>query len=233
MGNNPYDPNSTDDSPEVLPLDVLMKDAINAALLNVHTWLPAKVVKIKGNQRADIQPLLQRQYITGDVVDLPVIQDALVHMPMGKNWYVKLPFDVGDDGIALFCERSLDKWSVNGGLVNPEDSRHHTLSDVVFIPGLVPFSGQTTDATTDMIFKNGDAVFKMKRSGKFQIKNNSNELIDVLDQITHEVKDLANTLSNDTVNTIFGPVPLNSFVIYANIEINLALLITKLESLKG
>ena len=30
---------------------------------------------------------------------------------------------IGDTGIALFCERSLDVWGVQGGLVDPKDAR--------------------------------------------------------------------------------------------------------------
>jgi len=50
------------------------------------------------------------------------------------------PVAVGDTGLLVFCDGSLDVWLSKGGLVDPLDDRHHALSDAVFIPGLRPFS---------------------------------------------------------------------------------------------
>lgn len=65
---------------------------------------------------------------------------------------------------------------------------------------------------------NGDASIQVFPDGKFQIKNGSNELIDLLQQ-------LADTLSTDTVNTP-SPQPLNAASTYATIA-------SELDTLKG
>jgi hypothetical protein len=51
-----------------------------------------------------------------------------------------LPVSVGDTGLLVFADGSLDVWLARGGVVDPLDDRHHALSDAVFIPGLRPFS---------------------------------------------------------------------------------------------
>lgn len=174
---NPYDPNKQDLEPQTLPIDEVFKRAINTALLRMHTWLPAKVVALRGPQKVDIQPLLQTRYVTNQVVTLPPIQNVMVVMTMGADYSIKVPVAVGDTGIALFCERSLDVWSVSGGVVDPADTRHHDMTDAVFIPGLYPFAAQLTDQTTDLVITNGDAQFRVQKDGKFAVKNKSQELI--------------------------------------------------------
>lgn len=51
-----------------------------------------------------------------------------------------LPVAVGDTGLLIFSDRSLDVWLATGGIVDPGDDRRHALSDAVFVPGLRPFS---------------------------------------------------------------------------------------------
>jgi hypothetical protein len=230
---DPYDPNSQDYTPETLPLDQVIKNAIEAAFVEKHVWMPAQVVNVIGNQKVDIQILLKSRYYDGTVVTLPPIQSVMVAMPMGADYSIKLPVAVGDTGIALFCDRSLDVWSVQGGLVDPQDARNHDISDAIFIPGLYPFNQQTQDNTTDLVVTNGNAQLKVQKAGTFIAKNNQNELMDLLVQITDQAQLLSATLSTDTVNTLMGPQQLNAFLQYQQIENTLQTLLAKLTTLKG
>lgn len=231
---NPYDPNTQDQTPETPPLDEVLRRAISVAIMKLRVHLPGQIVKIRGPQQVDVQPLLQTRYTNGQVVNLPVIQNVMVQMPFGKNYSIKLPIAVGDTGSLLFCDRSLDVWSQGtGAIVDPQDSRNHALQDAVFIPGLVPFPNQLTDDSTDLIITAGKAVQKFQQGGTFVLSNGENELIDLLDQITQQLKTLATTLSTDTVNTIFGPMQLNAFSTYQQIEQAVDELDQKLQTLKG
>jgi len=69
------------------------------------------------------------------------------------------------------------------------------------------------------------------RTNKWKLQGESDELMDILTDITKQLKTLADTLSNDTTNTIFGPMKLNSFATYTTIKSNVQALITKLEGL--
>jgi hypothetical protein len=51
-----------------------------------------------------------------------------------------MPISVGDPGLLVFADGSLDVWLSHGGLVDPLNDRHHALSDAVFIPGLRSFN---------------------------------------------------------------------------------------------
>ncbi len=198
---NPYNPFTDNFENETPTHDQVIDGAIESKLYDLHTWLPAKIVKVKGNQKVDIQPLLKRKYKDGTLVLLPVIQDVPVYMPRGAAFYIKLPVAVGDTGIALFSERSLDVWKVQGGTVDPQDPRRHDISDAVFLPGLYPFNNQIAGAAADMVLKNGSLTMTLKPTGKIQIANTNNELISILSE-------LLDTLKNNTYTlTQLGPQP--------------------------
>ncbi len=222
---NPYDPNSPDFQPETLPLDEIIRQAISDSTRKLRVWLPAQVTVVRGNQKVDIQPLLQTRYTDGTLVNLPPIQNVMVSMPIGAKYSIKLPVAVGDTGVALFCDRSLDVWaSGSGGLVDPQDSRQHDLSDPIFIPGLVPFSGQGTDSTSDLVLTNGNAQVRLEQGGGFKIQNTSanQELITILLSLLNVLTTNAFTL------TMLGPQPFIASTITALQQVQ-----TNLQKLQG
>lgn len=218
---NLYNPSTVDYDNETKPLDVIIQDMINSQLYDLHTWLPCQVIQVRSNQFVDIQPLLQRKMIDGTSVSIPVLQNVHVAMPRGTDYWLKLPVAVGDTGVALFCERSLDIWMLRGGVVDPADPRRHDLSDAIFIPGIYPKSGEVVGNATDMTLHNGTAEITLQKSGKFKIKNNSQELITVLSSL---VDDLINAL----VITGIGPQPFAPATLTALNQIK-----TNLTTLKG
>ena len=231
---NPYDPNSVNPQPETPPLDEIIRQFVRSQMSLLRVCFPAQIVTVKGNQKVDVQPLIQSTLINGAVKTIPPVQNCLVSMPMGAMYSIKLPIAVGDTGWCVVCDRSLDAWAYSsGGLVNPQDSRAHDMNDSIFIPGLVPFTQQTSDTTTDLVITNGAAKAKVQASGKFAFTNGTNELLSVLDQVLTQLITLNDTLSKDTVNTIFGPMQLNMFSTYTTIKSELQTLQGELESLKG
>lgn len=199
---NLYDPNTDDFQPETRTWDWVIFQAIQTALADVHTWLPAKIVAVReGSGYVDVQPLLKRKYTDGKLQTLPVIQNIPVQHPRGATWYVKLPIKVGDRGRAVFCERSLEAWkSGDGGIVDPNDPRRFDLSDAVFVPGLSPASDPLPGNPDDMVLHNDGATITLEPEGKFLIANESNELLAVLGA-------LVDTLISAKVLTAIGPQP--------------------------
>ena len=245
---NPYDASTQDEEPQTLPFDEIIKLAILAQTMGLRVMMPAKILAKNSTQNVDVQPLFQTRTVSGEVMDLPAIKHVPVSMQQGKNWSIKVSVDVGDTGYIIFSDRSLDAWLAgDGGITDPADSRQHHIKDAVFVPALVPNSEELTDDTTDLIVTNGEAIFKVQRGGTFQLLNSQHEFIDQVDQLANQTKDLANqvdmmaqTLSEDTVNTIFGPMQLNSFETYATIKTSvdniieqLSSIISAIETLKG
>lgn len=216
---DPYDPAGPSLKGETPQLTQVLENAINTALADVHTAMPGKVVAIKGTQKIDVQPLLQRRYKNGPLVNLPVIQDVPVIMPSGANYFIQVPMSVGDTGMIVFAERSIDQWLVAGGFSDPNDIRKHDISDAMFYPGLNPFSGQVTGDPANITIHNKTSDIIVKPDGKFQIKNPSNELFDLLVQTVQAIIDAR-------INTIYGPQQVINFADFMVLK-------TKLETLKG
>lgn len=175
---DPYDPDVQDTESETPNLDQVITDAIDAALVDVHTHLPAKIVSVKGNQKVNVQILLKTRLKNGQVVDRPVIQDVQVWMPGGADYWIKLPIKVGDLGELHFSERSLDKIKVSGGSVDPADPRKHNLSDAVFYPGGRPFNAQLPGGATDLIIHYKEAEIGIKADGSVSTKSDKINLGD-------------------------------------------------------
>jgi hypothetical protein len=144
----PYDPSQANKQTPTLPMEQVIRLALFAHTLKLKVCLPCSISNIHGNQEVDVQPLLQARYTDGSPFNLRVIQKVPVVMPQGQLYSVKYPLSVGDTGMCIFSDRSLDVWLAgSGGIVDPADSRQHDISDAIFVPGLVPFSGQTQDDT--------------------------------------------------------------------------------------
>ena len=153
----------------------VLLQAIKAELLDVHTCLPARIERYdETEQKADIAPLLKKKYKFEDnAVDLPIVTNVPVQWPSANAGaaFIHLPLKVGDYGIVVFSERSIDSWLAGeGDSVSPEDPRHHHLSDAVFIPGVLPFKKALSVSSGSSLFvKNGDAEIELTESGDINI----------------------------------------------------------------
>jgi len=195
---NPYAANGGSPNTETVTLDVVMRLAVQAGLLDVHTALPGKVVKVTANNQVSVQPMLRRKYVNGQVLDIPTVLDVPVWVPRGSDYWIKLPVAVNDTGLLVFSERSLDKWKVNannGNTLDPQDNRKFDYSDAIFFPGLYPFNNQVPGNAEDMVLHNGDAEIYVLKPGTFKITNGTVELIDLTQRIAGQTESLTTDTS--------------------------------------
>lgn len=164
-------------------LQAVIQQAIKAQILELHTCLPAKVVKYDQlTQKADVKPLIKRKLRKDQsLIELPVIPSVPVQHPCGGGAFIHMPIAVGDTGIVVFSERSLDAWlSGDGQIVDPKDIRHHHLSDGVFIPGVKPFSKGVAGTKDSIKISYGTTTFELFNNGKVKIYNSGEELVSLL-----------------------------------------------------
>lgn len=180
---------------EAPTLQQVIQEAIKTGLLDVHTALPARIESYDPvTQKANIQPLLKKKYKTTGEADLPVIANVPVQWvsTSAGSAYITLPLKKGDIGIALFSERSLDKYlSSQGGIVSPEDPRDHDISDAFFIPGAKPFPLALTNVSdSDIIIQNETLRIEIAPEGKLSITGaGGQELLTILETL---ITDLIN-----------------------------------------
>lgn len=169
------------------------KNAIRKELLETHTCLPAKIHEYdEATQKAKVIPLLKIKYRHKDKpTDLAIINNVPVQWPSsnGGSAFIHMPLKVGDFGIVIFSERSIDTWLAGeGDSVSPEDPRHHHLSDAIFIPGVLPFKKALSISSPDnMILKNNNMTIEIDPSGKIKIEGAAQELLTVIDSFMTNV----------------------------------------------
>ena len=212
----------------------IIRNAIEQRLVNVHTALPGKLLKVDGS-KGDVQIELQRKLIDDTLIKLPVITNVPIVFPRNKTSGLSLPTKVGDTGLVLFSERSLDLWLLQGGNISPNSARKFDLSDGCFVPGLYPFSEppQEFDGTKLFVYnekakvelspdgtveiKNDTGTYRQTPAGKFALTNGTEELLDLVDQ-------LLDALLAARTNTILGPQPLVPPSLFSTIKTKLATL---------
>lgn len=202
---------------ETPTLEKILQDAIRAELLNVHTCLPAKIEKYEAStQKANVQVLLKRKYeAESEAINLPVINSVPVQWPSANQGkaYIHLPLKVGDLGIVVFSERSIDIWltgdpgkpddvvDAKGKIFDPLDPRIFDLSDAIFIPGVLPFVHSLQNVSADnLVVQNDKFRIEIAPDGTISFAGVSEELVTIID-------DLFTTLLSAKVLTLLGPQP--------------------------
>lgn len=151
----------------------LISAAIEKALTEIHTCLPARVESFDASTGlAKVVPLLKRKYVTEDTaVQLPVISGVPVVFPRTAGAWLRLPVSAGDYVLLVFSERSIDKWLESGGAVDPEDPSKFALNDAIAIPGLYPKIDpvDVIGAQTSLEIVNGPAVVEITAAGAVKI----------------------------------------------------------------
>ena len=186
--------------------EVLLQ-AIKNQMIDLRVCLPAKVEKYTpSEQKADITPLLRKKYkVDGAEVDMPVITNVPVQWPSasGGSSFLHLPLKAGDKGMAIFCDRSLDRWLAGEGeIVTPDDVRIHHISDAFFIPGINAFKTALENIPADnAVLQNGNMRIEMDPSGKISIEGSSKEFLTIADDLLGEL------ISNARVVTAMGAQP--------------------------
>lgn len=123
----------------------IIDQAVARRVSKIRVALPGRVEKYDAaTQKANVQPLLLEEHKDdlGDRVTerLPVVTNVPVMFPGAGPWRLTFPIEVGDTVLLVFSSSSLDRWLARGGEVDPEDARHHHISDAVAITGLFDFA---------------------------------------------------------------------------------------------
>ncbi len=182
-----------------------LKNAIRRQMMDLRVCLPGRIEKYdEDEQRADVKPLLKKQYVEIGAAQLPVITNVPVQWPSaaGGTAYLHLPLAAGDPGMLVFADRSLDNWlSGTGQIVSPDDVRIHALKDAIFIPGLRPFGSPLSGTSaSNAVLQNGQMRIEMDPSGKISISGASEEFLTIVDGILEH-------LINARVATAMGAMP--------------------------
>lgn len=179
-------------------LETVIQTAINSALKDVHTCLPAVVTKVNSStQLIDAQITIKRK-MAGELILLPLLVDVPIRYFKTATFSITAPIEVGDHVEIRFCERSIDTWLTEGGIQNPSDFRKFSLSDAFATPAMYPQTDVIPNFnSTDLEIKtnSGDTKIIVKKSEDVEIVTTGEVKADC-DTLLAEVADSA-TISCD------------------------------------
>lgn len=231
-----YDSASIDLTPETQPLEGLLAQYVQEGHKHLRVAFPCVVTAVDGDQTVDIQPLLKVRYVGKNPSTMPQIKAVPVLMPQGGDWRISMPLAVGDTGLALVADRSMDAWLAGSGeAADPNDTRVHHLADAIFVPGLVPSSKQTTDTSGDLVLSNGAATIRLQKNGHIRFNNAQQEIVDLLHKTTQAMIDTLNATQQTLILTAFGPAPLTekSIIALADIQTRVKTLLAQLDTFRS
>ncbi|QMV49913.1 MAG: puncturing protein [Mu-like cryoconite phage AB09] len=201
-------------------LEQLIRNAMESRITELHTALPGKILSYDpAKQLASVQPSLQRKYVSGESVMIPVLNNVPVIHPRSGKSIIHIPIAPGDQVLLVFIERSMDIWKTQGGTPTPDDPRKHQYSDAVAIPGLYPFSAPITvpnpsaltilndkarlEVKTDsVVFTGPGGEINFSPDGTFKVMSTKGvELVDLLTRLIQAIIDAR-------TETLLGPMPL-------------------------
>ena len=174
--------------------------AIDSKLKEVHTALPAKIVSFnKAKQVADVQIVQKRLFNDGTEEFYPPLIDVPVQYLRGGGFSFTFPLSIGDSGLLIFAERSLDEWLVNGAEQVPEEVRTHSVSDAVFFPTLHNDRNEITSFSDNLEIRteSGNGKITLSKSGKIELEKDGQKVLKTL-------SDTLGTLGSTTVTITAG-----------------------------
>lgn len=230
------DPASLESDPETLPLEGIIRRQIGDAIRGLRVAFPAAITAVEADQTVSVQPALQVRYAGRPPSNMPVIHGVPVIMPQGASYRASWPLAVGDTGLVLVADRSLDAWLAGaGGVVDPSDTRAHHLADALFLPGLVPSAKQTHDTGTDLVLGNGMATVRLKKNGHITVSNEAQEMVQVLHDGMQALISTLSALQSMQILTALGPAPVlaSSMAQFAQIQATMTQILARLDTFKG
>jgi len=118
---------------ENITIEGLIRNAIESRMLDVHTCVPVIVHKVGANT-VDITVAIKRVKKDQEEFTVPVIPDVPVLFFGSGGLSIAHAISVGDEGIAVFCERDISSFIESGKVLRPTILRKHEYSDALFIP---------------------------------------------------------------------------------------------------
>lgn len=178
---------------ETNKLTDVLENALSVFFEDIHTCMPGRIESYDfKSQKASVKPLLKKEYLDGEVLDLKVIGNVPVIFPRTKHAGITFPVEKGDGCLLLFSERAIERWKLSGNNSSPGDHRRYSLSDAICLVGLFSLNSKNIASNNDdtQIHNNGQTI-TIKKNGDIDVGGSSllklvNEtFLSIFDSHTH------------------------------------------------
>lgn len=130
----------------------------------VHTAVPGEVVSFDAStNRASVKPFGKYKATDGRQFPYPVIYNAPVYFPCGRNRNAGMTFPVlpGDGCLIIFSMEQMEDY-LSDGKSDSLDPRKHSLNDAIVLPGLYSNAVPASSAhPNDVCFFCGSSLLQL------------------------------------------------------------------------
>lgn len=166
-------------------LETILNSQIDFRLSDIYVTMVAEVTNVaKLNEcRIDVQPVVNKKYIDGEIMAYPEILSVPVQFPSSSTSALTFPINQGDNVLLVFSQKGLDVFKSGATSAHdPIDMRSFDKRDAIAIPCVSPFSKSINDpvkrtlthSVDDMVMTHNiglptECEVRMKPTGKVQI----------------------------------------------------------------
>ena len=148
----------------------VIQEAIESALIDVHTALPGAVQSYDATTKTceiELQTKRMLEKADGTYVseELPILTNVPVAYQGSSDFVTAYTLSPGDTGWVMFSETSLDQWRTKGEVTSPSDIERHGLSGAIFLPTPLPIAKIISDVLTSGAFFGKVGGVQLRASG--------------------------------------------------------------------
>lgn len=129
-------------------LETILNAQIDFRLSDIYVTMVAEVTNVsKLNEcRIDVQPVVNKKYIDGEILEYPEILSVPVQFPSSSTSALTFPINQGDNVLLVFNQKGLDVFKSGATSAHdPIDMRSFDKRDAIAIPCVNPFSKSIND----------------------------------------------------------------------------------------
>jgi len=129
-------------------LETILNSQIDFRLSDIYVTMVAEATNVsKMNEcRIDVQPVVNKKYIDGEIIAYPEILSVPVQFPSSSTSALTFPINQGDNVLLVFSQKGLDVFKSGATSAHdPIDMRSFDKRDAIAIPCVFPFSKSIND----------------------------------------------------------------------------------------
>ena len=190
-------------------LETILNSQIDFRLSDIYVTMVAEVTNVsKLNEcRIDVQPVVNKKYIDGEIMAYPEILSVPVQFPSSSTSALTFPINQGDNVLLVFSQKGLDVFKSGATSAHdPIDMRSFDKRDAIAIPCVNPFSKSINDPVKRTLFHSVDDMVmthniglptecevRMKPTGKIELT--SALQVDIKAPITNVTSTISTTVT--------------------------------------
>ena len=143
-----------------------MSHSIDTMLYMLRTAQPGVVTSVDlARNVVNVQPAIMGKLAGKPANNLPIVQDVPILYYGAGDFTVTHKPKVGDLCMLLVSDRSLSRWKLSGGVVDPGERRRNDLTDSVAYFGLNHFAGAYPDIKDGIDIRTRDGQTSLNLTG--------------------------------------------------------------------